>query len=495
MKIISVVSEIAPFSYVGGLARGTLFLGQALQDLGHEVRVFTPLHATVLDFLQQQRITISDLTQEKISLPNHWFETTHPSASIVSFSETQKNLATYFLDYPDYFSQRSRVYDYADDYRRFYLFSVAFLEWLLHQKKNGGWMPDVLHCHDWHSGYVIDLLKRNPRYAELRDCKVLFTIHNFRYQNILKLRYLASTEQDDGAAQLATTNDSVLKKQNALLRGILYADWINTVSPTHAKEVQKPEFGYNLAAVLHKNKHKLSGILNGLNYTEFDPATQPEIVEKYDLSHWQSGKSKNKRVAQRLFGLPVDSSKILLAYVGRMTSQKGLELLVSGLTRIMRQHEQVQFVALGDGEDHYCDLLWSLAQKHPNRVSVKLYHDTTLPKQIFAGADMVLVPSNYEPGGIVVLEAMRYGAVPIVRSTGGLRDAIKSFALDEKNGTGFVFDAKSPAALVKVMNQAIALYGKSKKWSQIVHNALQYRQTWRQSAEQYDLLLKQLTTR
>lgn len=494
MKIISVVAEVAPFSYVGGLARGTYFLGRALNTLGHDVRVFTPLHACVQQFLQKQPEILSQDAKINLKLPERLFGEPIASAAVLRAEATSKNLLTYFLDYPDYFSLRSRVYDYGDDHRRFHLFSVSLLEWLLYQQKTDGWFPDVLHCHDWHTGYCIDLLKNDKRYASLRNCKVLFTIHNFRYQNILKLRYLSDHEQDTGYEKLAVANEPALQKQNALLRGILFADLLNTVSPQHALEVQQVDFGYNLAPVLHSRKHVLSGVLNGLDYAEFNTQNSAEIAIPFSIKNWKTAKQLNKRIVQQLFGLPVDDTKVLLAYVGRMTSQKGLEMLVSGMRQLLRSYPQLQLVALGDGEDHYCDLLWNFAKSHADSVSVKLYHDAKLPKQIFAGADMVMIPSNYEPGGIVALEAMRYGAVPVARNTGGLHDSIIDFTQNQRHGNGFVFDEKTRHAFVVAVTRALQHHDAAESWKQVTENALCFRQTWETSAKQYIKLFYKLVS-
>lgn len=459
MNILIIVAEIAPFSQVGGLSRGTSALAKALTARGHSVRILTPKHGCVIKKSNKYR-------------------------------KTKKGPEIYFIDHPDYFGLRSRIYGYDDDYKRYYFFSYACLDWLAGLKNNGDlWMPDMIQCHDWHTGYFVDLIKNNSLFKKFRKIPVLFTVHNFKYQNETKFQYFQDGESDTGKVPLAPIYSPILSKQNALIRGMIYADWVNTVSPTHSREILLDQYSYNLGKITNKIRHKLSGILNGLDYQEFDPARDPQVKYNFDDKDFYERKAKNKSYLRKLFSLKEKGQGPLLNYVGRMTSQKGLETMIGALRRILVKFDDVQFIALGDGEDHYCELMWELKKDFPGRVGVRIIHDTELPRQIFAGSDMTLVPSNFEPGGIVVLESLRYGAIPIVRRTGGLNDIVTDYSKRNRSGNGFSFKNKNPSELYRKIVTVLDVYRNDiKTWNEITINSLKFRRTWEEAAHEYEKL-------
>jgi len=493
LKILIVVAELSPFSNVGGLARGTRSLAKSLSNFGHDVRIITPFHGCAIDYLQKNQMSSTTKEIDTILLKSDLLKTkTSFSISLREYTVETETHRTYFVDYPDFFSLRSNVYGYDDDDQRFYLFSQACLEWLLRLKEQS-WVPDIIQCHDWHTGYFVDLLKNNDIYQTLKKIPILYTVHNFKYQHQSKFQFMDEVDVDMAESPLGSINSTILKKQNGLIRGMIFADYVNTVSPTHSREIQTPEYAYNLNKVIIKVRNKLSGILNGLDYNEFQPSQDVEIKYHFDQSNFIAQRRKNKKYLRNLFSLPDVNDAPLFTYVGRMTSQKGLELLFEVMSKIMTKYPTYQLVGLGDGEDHYCELFWELKKRYPLQVRVKLTHDKDLPRQIFAASDITLVPSNFEPGGIVALESLRYGSIPIVRRTGGLNDIITDFRIRDLTGNGFSFLHKNKREFQSIIEQAVSIYQNDREvWNHLTTNCLLYRRTWDDAAKEYENLFSKI---
>lgn len=494
MKILIIVAEIAPFTYVGGLARGTYALAKALTKKGHDVRIMTPMHWSVGNYFFRSGITPKN--EKKIQNVNKGRSgMIQDHVSIVSFERSKVNEYMYFVNLRDYFGLRSQVYGYIDDYKRYYLFSRTCLEWLLSlQVEKDRWAPDIIQCHDWHTGYFIDLLKNSNRYRNIKNIPVVFTVHNFKYQNETKFQYMDEEKVDMGEDPLADIDSLRLQEQNALSRGMLFADNVNTVSPTHAKEITLSdyEYSYNLHKVICKIQPKLSGILNGLDYKEFNPLYNMQVQYKYSEKNADSGRFKNKQYLRQLFSLPNNGDSPLFCYVGRMTSQKGLEILFEAMGWILKKSPKIQLIGVGDGEDHYCELFWRFKKEFPNQVGIKLVHDIDLPKQIFAGADTTLVPSNFEPGGIVVLEALRYGSIPLIRRTGGLNDIITDFSTSCLTGNGFSFKERDSRVFYRKIMDVLEVYQNKHLWSIVIKNCMAFRRTWADAAIEYERLFEKV---
>lgn len=489
MNVLLLVAEIAPFSHVGGLARGTYALAKALSAKGHDVRIATPLHKSVVDYLKENK---KSYTEEKILkiTGNNTDMSLESRLHVKMLKRSITNEYMYFIDFPDYFSLRSQVYGYADDYKRYYVFSRACAELLLSKRRTGGWIPDVIQCHDWHTGYFVELIKRVKRYTDLKFIPVVYTVHNFKYQNEVKFQYMDENGLDMGKSSLATLESSELSRQNSLSRGMIYADAVNTVSPSHAKEILSAdyEFSYNLGRVFTKIRPKLCGILNGLDYRDFDPQSDKHIKFPYSDSNAIKNRKKNKKILRSMFALPDQGDAPLFCYVGRMSSQKGLEFLIMAMRRILRESRSVQLIALGDGEDYYCELFWRLHKEFPHQTGVKLVHDIHMPRMVFAGSDMIVVPSNYEPGGIVVLEAMRYGCIPIVRRTGGLNDIIIEYSRTTGYGNGLSYLPRNDKALYRAIQKALDVYRMTGDRYRLIKNCMNYRNTWDNAATEYEQL-------
>lgn len=489
MKILIIVSEVAPFSYVGGLARGTYSLAKALTKRGHDVRIATPMHRSVVTYAHAHNLKL--IIEKTFRIPKVITKKKNiHNVRVKSVARSDKNECMYFVDDPDYFGLRSRVYGYGDDYKRYYLFSRVCAELLLSLKKEKGWFPDIIQCHDWHTGYFVDLCKRTKHYSALRKIPIVFTVHNYKYQNEIKFQYMDEESTDMGKEPLAGIDAPGLQYQNALTRGMLFSDAVNTVSPTHAEEMKMPgyEFSYNLKKVIRSAGSKLSGILNGLDYKEFDPLSDQWVRYNYSEKNAEEFRSKNKQHLRRIFSLPDKKNEPLFCYVGRMSSQKGLEFLFAVMSRILGDLPAAQFIGIGDGEDYYCEALWRLSKRFPRQVGIKLVHDIHLPRQIFAGSDMLIVPSNYEPGGIVALEALRYGCIPVVRRTGGLNDIIADFSTETLQGNGFSYKKRNERSLYNIIMKALSVYRRKHHWHALTQNAMAFRNTWDNAAVQYELL-------
>ncbi len=490
MKILSIVAEVMPFSSVGGMARGTKYLADELVGLKNEVTIFTPLHKDSVDYCSRNNHRLTTIFSS--SLPNNFrsfqeYGDKHFSILKINKKDLISNFT--FFDYPEFFRQRANVYNYHDDGLRFWTFSVGCLEWLLAQKKSKQWLPELIHCHDWHTCFLIEQIKKNSRYKELANIPVLLTIHNFRYQDSSGTAFLRQLTPLD--LPLEKLNRAEIEKQNALSIGIKYADCINTVSKTHALEVQEPEFGYNLAKEL-KNKNVV-GILNGLNYEDFDPKKDSKIFFNYDEKNLIEGKKKNKHYLQKLFGLP-QKGAMLFCFVGRVSAQKGIDSLTASLKRLLNKHRNVQFISLGIGDDYFCEMLWKLEKAYPKQVKVLLKHDVDLPRQIFAGSDLCLIPSNWEPGGIVAVESQRYGCIPLVRRVGGLKDIVSQFSDSNSTGNGFVYQKQTISSLQSKIKQAITMFNSSPiKWLSITSNAFNYKREWSEVAHDYNQLFLKMT--
>jgi starch synthase len=498
-NILFLAAEVAPYVTVGGLSQVMYFLPRALKRRGFDVRIFTPKYG-VSQFKNngkggKQRG--SKLKEEVMGMavPTNG-GSGHPKeliCNVLSYKPGQKHDAQmFFLENREYYELRANVYGYGDDHTRFALLAKGCLEFLRNQyaeKKRGKevWLPDVIHCHDWHTALFIDMARRDPRYrAMLQQVPVVLSVHNFKYQGVRDFRYLRDKEKDDVSKPVAPLLADKLRNQNALKRGLIYADAVMTVSPTHAIEVMTPEYAEGLQDTLLEIRGKMNGILNGLDLEEFNPNTDPSIKRRYSSKTFAKARTANKLHLQQEFGLPENPDAFLLSFVGRLTPQKGVDLILEAMPHLIKEHPEIQLVLLGTGEDKYRKGCVELQQAFPKNVGIFLHSDFRLPKRIFSGSDLTLLPSMFEPGGIVALEALRFGSVPLVRRTGGLRDIVTRFDPVKGKGNGFLFTEKTPWALFAGVVEALTVHRQPKLWNQLVKNALDYRMTWDMAAEEYE---------
>ena len=486
MKILMVTAEAAPYVRVGGLSQVIYFLARRLVEQGHDVRVFMPKYGVIKKLAKCKQV-VTDL-----EVPFGKLNKNSILCNVKQVTPGKSSPITYLLENREYYELRANVFAYKDDHLRFFLLSRGCLEWLLQERQaQDGWKPDIIHCHDWHTGYLIDEARRNPRYAKkLGKTPILYTVHNFKYQGNTGFKYLASKKQDKGETPLNTIKEYKLLVQNPLLRGLIYADWINTVSKSHVQEVMTSEYGEGLENTTALIKGKFSGILNGLDKKEFNPRTDPFLKKNYSISTIKS-RVQNKLELQEVFGLPQDAETFLFGFVGRLSKQKGLDILLPIIKRVLDGFP-AQFIFLGGGDSDYKNQLAKLQNKFPNNVSTHLHPDFKLPRKVFAGADAILIPSIFEPGGIVALESMRYGAIPIIRKTGGLADSVIDFDPQSRTGNGFVFEHSSEWSLFSSLIRVLNIYQQSSLWKQLVINAMKSDFSWRVTAREYQGLYRQV---
>lgn len=487
MNILMLSAEVAPFATVGGLSQVIYYLSKSLLKADHDVRIFTPLHGRIKQRVYKMHPYIDRLDVPTESTKKHWAEFVECSVKIYKKNKP----ITYFVENREYYTLRENVFGYADDHQRFYLMSRACLEWLLHQQKTKGWMPDVIHCHDWHTGFFIELARTHKRYQKvLRHIPILYTVHNFRYQGNMDFTFLPPSERDNGKVRLKCMFDPKLQSQNALLRGILHTDWINTVSPSHAIEVLTKQYGEGLEKYLTERRAILSGIINGLDTQMFDPSKDPLIAQPYTAQTIEK-RAINKKALQKEFGLTQGESIPLIAFTGRLDKQKGLHLILEVLEHLIKELG-IQFVILGGGDQQIANEFHALKDIYPNQIGAHLYPNFKLPRKIFAGADMLLIPSMFEPGGIVALEALRYGCIPIVRKTGGLSDIVSDFEPQTKKGNGFSFIQAQGLYLLIACVRAVETYRNKGLWRKLMINAMATDFSWDQSMREYVTLYKKV---
>lgn len=510
MKILFVSAEVAPFVSVGGLSQVMYFLPRALNKVGHDVRIFTPKYGKMESTPTTGKTWNMKMEHEGMKVP---IEQNLPTTklrqdkkdyllcNVKSYVDKRRKIHAYFLENREYYELRANVFGYMDDHVRFALLSKGCLEWLLQVKTHHPnsdsqerWWPDVIHCNDWHTAYLMELARQDGRYKKIfAKTALMFTVHNFAYQGNYDYRFAPKENRDNGTKPLASLLSPKLQQQNALLRGLIYADAINTVSPTHAIEILTPEYAEGLDEVLQKVRGKLTGILNGLDIVEFNPATDPIIKSGYNEKSFIKARMENKLDVQKKFLLPVDPTRPLLAFSGRLWAQKGLDIIIEALPHVFDHRPDVQVIVLGGGDDRYRNAFLELQKLYPEQLGLHMQSDFRLPRKLFAGSDIFLIPSNYEPGGLVALEALRYGTVPIVRRTGGLNDIIEDFNPATGKGNGFSFRKRDAWGLYGVIMEALTLYKQPKVWKQLVTNCLVSDFSWEKVALEYDTWYKHVT--
>lgn len=491
MKVLLVSAEVAPYSSIGGLSQVSYFLPRALLKLGVDVRIFTPFYAVI----DQKKFPTKKIINELKVPTGEEPGSNNPTELICNVKTMSKRKRgepiVYFLENMEYYEKRANVYNYSDDHIRFGLLSRAALEFI----KTGEFVPNLIHCNDWHTGYLVNYLRQEYSDSPIfKKIAALLSVHNL-YQGIFDFEHSSEMDFDDGKGLLSSFFNERFLKQNPLKRGIIYADIVNTVSETYSREILTEEYGGRLFNLFRELRGKLYGVLNGLNYQDFDPRTDKIIKKNYNLNELHF-RQENKTDLQKEFSLKVDPETPILAISGRLDSQKGLDLLLEIIEFILTEFN-VQFIALGPSfNDKYRDFLLDLEKKYPGRVGTHLLANFVLPRKIFAGADMILMPSLYEPGGIVAIEAMRYGCIPVVRATGGLADSVMDFESDKDTGTGFTFKNFEPMSFLTAVVRALEVYKNKDAWKKIVRQAMQQDFSWGQSAKKYlDLYERALVLR
>lgn len=475
LKILMVAAEVAPFSSVGGLSQVMYFLPRALKKMGHDVRVFTPKYGKLDEKEFKLKIAVKG-----VKIPTGSRGQRKLVCNVKTYDGGARDPKVYFLENMEYYEKRDSVYGYSDDHIRFALLSRGALEFL----RKGPWIPDVVHVNDWHTGYLVnDLRTRYANESRLSRVAALLSIHNL-HQGVFDFGEASDLDFDDGKGKLAGLFLDRLYKQNSLKRGIIYADAVCTVSETHSREIMTKEFGAGLHNLIKEVRTKVFGILNGLDYTEYDPKTDKLIKKNYSLANLED-RLINKKDLQKEFNLEVNPKIPVLSMIGRLDNQKGLDLVLEVLPFVLKEYK-VQFITMGGGDPYFRDFFLKLEKKYPKNVGTHLMSNFTLPRKIFAGTDLLLLPSRWEPGGIVAIEGMRYGSVPLVRKTGGLADSVSEFNINTGEGTGFTFEKYHSLAFMGAITRALMVYQQPKKWKKLVRNCMRQDFSWDKAAHHYE---------
>ncbi len=472
-KVLIAAAEAAPFVKTGGLGDVVGSLPRALRRLDVDARVMIPKHRVIPAEYRDKM----NLRQEFV-VPVGWRN------QYCGLQELDNNgVPFYFLDNAYYFD-RPWPYGQFDDAERFAYFCRAVLESLPHLE----FIPDIIHCHDWHAGLISVYLAAHYRQRSDYQCiRSLFTIHNLKYQGVFPKEIIGDVV-DLGWEHFTADRMEFYDQVNFMKGALVYSSRISTVSRTYAEEIQDPFFGEQLDGLLRRRQSSLSGIVNGIDYEDFNPATDPRIHCHYD--HQSVAKSENKLELQRRLGLPQSAETPLLAIVSRLVSQKGLDLVARVLQELLTL--DLQLVVLGTGEDHYQNMFWYAAGRYPRKVSANICFDETLARQIYAAADLLLMPSLFEPCGLAQLIAMRYGCLPLVRETGGLKDTVIAYNESTGAGNGFSFANYNAHDMLHTVQRALELHRQPHAWEKIVANAMESDYSWDKSARQYQILYKTL---
>ncbi|MCH7921420.1 MAG: glycogen synthase GlgA [Nitrospinae bacterium] len=477
LKICIAASEVAPFAKTGGLADVAGALPKALRALGHRVAIIMPRYQMV--------------DVERHGLRRLGVSIEVPIAGRIEKAELLEGaldggVPVYFIEKPSYYD-RPALYgtpegDYHDNAERFIFFSRGVLEAI----KALDLGPQVLHCNDWQTGLAPVYLKTLYREdSALAGLATVFSVHNLGYQGLFWHLDMPMT----GLGWELFTIDGLefYGKLNFLKGGLMFADVLSTVSETYAKEIQTEEFGHRLDGVLRHRSADLYGIVNGIDYEVWNPATDSHLGANYtpdDLA----GKAACKKALQKEMGLPTRADTPVVGIVSRLAAQKGLDLIVEAMGRLMALG--LQLVILGSGEAVYHEALQEAAERYPRQLGLMLGFDEGLAHRIEAGADMFLMPSRYEPCGLNQLYSLKYGTIPVVRATGGLEDTIVDYSEERGEGTGFKFRSYVAEEMVEAVARACRLYSDQKAWRRIVNEAMAQDFSWDASARAYDALYR-----
>ncbi|MCK8827182.1 glycogen synthase GlgA [Natroniella acetigena] len=468
LKILFVSSEVAPFAKTGGLADVAGSLPQAIKRLGHDIRVVMPEYSQIPnEYLEKLKHILHFRT--KVGWRDNY----------VGINKLDNiGVTTYFIDNKNYFDRES-LYENPDQHIQFTYFCRAILEML----PKIGFKPDIIHCNDWQTGPLSIMLKEDYQmYDYYKDIKTVYTIHNLRYQGQFGREILSDVLCLDGKHW----DSGVLRHDGAvnyMKMGINMSDIVNTVSKTYAEEIKTSEFGEGLDYVMRMNADDLYGIINGIDYEQYDPETDQRIYSNYSADNLE-GKYVNKKRLQEEMGLPVRQDIPVIGLVSRLVDQKGLDLIEEIIYDLLNETE-LQFIMLGTGQARYEEMFNIVAQDFPDKMAANIKYDVNIAQKIYAGSDMFLMPSKYEPCGLGQLFSLRYGTIPIVRETGGLNDTIQPYNEVTGVGNGFHFSSYDANELLYTIRRAVLVYHQQKTWNRIVKRAMKADHSWKNSAQGY----------
>ena len=471
-KILFAASECVPFMKTGGLADVVGALPKALNKEEFDVRVILPSYTCIpweyRSKFQYVHHFYMDMGQLNFA----------PHVGIMKYE--YEGITYYFVDNEDYFKTDKPYLSTLYDIERFIFFSKSVLAIM----PVIDFKPDIIHCHDWQTGmipvFLKTLYKDNPFYW---GTKTIMTIHNLKFQGIWDIK---TFKKFTNLPNSVFTPDKLEYKKDAnmLKGGLVYADYITTVSDTYAREIQTPYFGEGLDGLLRARHLQLRGILNGIDYNIYNPENDNDIYVSYNSDDVKDKKTENKLKLQEELGLPQDSNKFMIGIISRLTDQKGLDLVNRVIEQIL--DENTQLVVIGTGEPRYENLFKHFQWKYPDRVSANIFFSEQRAHKLYAAADAMLVPSRFEPCGLTQLIALRYGTIPIVRETGGLKDTVSPYNEYENSGNGFSFGNYDSYDMLNVINYAKTIYfTQNEKWQEIIIRVMKSDFSWNYSADQY----------
>ena len=471
MKILLASSEVHPYSKTGGLADMVGALGKALAAAGHEACIVTPLYRGIREKYPELKHV-----DWYLNLP---MGARHVNAQLWSL-EPQPGLTVYFVDHPGYFD-RAGIYhedniSYLDNAERYIFFSKC----VAHLARYLPWRPELVHVHDWQVGLVPALILQQAREGWLNPPPTCLTIHNLAYQGTFSPETFALTNLPYEFFGLEGAE--FYGYLNCLKAGIAFADRITTVSPRYAREITTEEFGCGLDGFLRNRQGRLTGILNGVDYHEWNTAKNRFLKASYTASR-PAGKNKNKAELQKEMGLPVSPKTPLFGTISRLAEQKGIDIELGALEEMLSAG--LQFVLLGSGSPLFERAYVDLARRHPKQVAVKIGFNEGLSHRIEAGCDFYLMPSHFEPCGLNQMYSLRYGTIPVVRAVGGLDDSVVDYAVNPERANGIKFREYSATALAKAIRKALALYQVPELFRHYRQNGMKADFSWERTVEDY----------
>ena len=476
LKIVHIASEIDPFSKTGGLANVIRSLPKAHKRLGHEVIIISPYYSAIID---KNKFGLKEYKN------NVKIDTTHQKIYEVNYyqGESMKDLPVYFVGNEKFFGVKKNLYGSKHENLRFMLFDLGALQLL----KELNWQPDIIHCHDWHTGLIPYFLRGRFKNDEFwNKTTIVYTIHNLVFQLGHNWWSIKNEDRDDGRSSLPSTDDPKLENINFAKRGIINPDVINTVSETYRDEILTKDFGEDLHRVLKNRESRVYGIVNGIDYNEYNPLLDPGLIKHYSDKSINY-KKPNKEKLQKTLHLKIDNDIPIICMTSRIAEQKGFLLLMDIVKSLLRMN--VQLVIMGDGDKTIINFFQKLNKKYPKKLTI-IPFDEKMETLIYAGADMFVLPSRFEPCGINQMIALRYGCIPIVHHIGGLADTIIDFSPNNKKGNGFTFKKYNSYDLLIAITRALEIYKYPDIWNKLVVFGMQEANSWKIPALKYIDLYK-----